>query len=779
MVAYDLALTNVLADIIGDQSLVDQLPNVNFALLDLAVTPRTGAFALRAEGEIDWKPPFGVPGLAIRDLAVNAARPAADAEGRRPVAASLSGKLVISAQQQYDLTVKADLITGGGGLRFAGATGPGQEIRIGKLVDDLSVKFGGVTLPAALAELVVLNLRVAIDTTKKSFSFAAETKFPIEGGRTVDATVTIDLTQVAGTYTGTFGGQVTVGALGFDLHFARSATVTFCVATYRHLAAEGNATPGINVRELVGHLSTDVAEVVPADLQIDLKDVILVLGRTDAGTRCLVGLDVGARLGLSSLPLVGQQFSTDQTASIDDLRLLVATGDLRRSDVTTINGLLPTGIAPLVLPAATTDAAAAAADVVITSGPTVSATLSLGGTSQSLALPVASPPARTGVAAGAPAPSDPTKWFTVQRTFGPVHLARVGVQYRDSVLWFLLDAALSALGLTLSLDGLGAGSPITRFEPRFTLRGLGVDYKNPAIEIGAAFLHVTVTDAQGRTYDEYDGAAIVKAQGLTLSAIGSYAYLDGHPSLFVYAVLDYPIGGPAFFFVTGLAAGFGYNRGLVVPSDRPGRAVPVGQRGGEGRGPATGRRPAAAEPRRAGVHRAGPPARLPPAVRRRQLPRRGDPVQLVQDARLVRPADGLVRPSRRDQCPRPVHPGRADADPRPGGRAAAGRDPDGGEGELRPRRGVPGGRRAAHPRLLRLVPRLPSHRRLRLLRLVPHARRRRREHGRLRPHPRRLPPGLPPARAITRAFRGWASTGRSPSSSPSRVRRTSPSPRPR
>ena len=563
--AYNLPLTHVVADIIGDQSLVDQLPNVNFALLDLAVTPRTGAFALRAEGEIDWKPPFGVPGLAIRDLAVSVARPAADAEGRRPVAASLSGKLVISAQQQYDLTVKADLITGGGGLRFAGATGPGQEIRIGKLVDDLSVKFGGVTLPAALAELVVLNLRVAIDTTKKSFSFAAETKFPIEGGRTVDATVTIDLTQVAGTYTGTFGGQVTVGALGFDLHFARSATVTFCVATYRHLAAEGNATPGINVRELVGHLSTDVAEVVPADLQIDLKDVILVLGRTDAGTRCLVGLDVGARLGLSSLPLVGQQFSTDQTASIDDLRLLVATGDLRRSDVTTINGLLPTGIAPLVLPAATTDAAAAAADVVVTSGPTVSATLSLGGTSQSLALPVASPPARTGVAAGAPAPSDPTKWFTVQRTFGPVHLARVGVQYRDSVLWFLLDAALSALGLTLSLDGLGAGSPITRFEPRFTLRGLGVDYKNPAIEIGAAFLHVTVTDAQGRTYDEYDGAAIVKAQGLTLSAIGSYAYLDGHPSLFVYAVLDYPIGGPAFFFVTGLAAGFGYNRALVVP----------------------------------------------------------------------------------------------------------------------------------------------------------------------------------------------------------------------
>src|SRR5207302_7369846 len=30
-------------------------------------------------------------------------------------------------------------------------------------------------------------------------------------------------------------------------------------------------------------------------------------------------------------------------------------------------------------------------------------------------------------------------------------------------------------------------------------------------------------------------------------------------------VLDAPIGGPSFFFVTGIAAGFGFNRTLVVP----------------------------------------------------------------------------------------------------------------------------------------------------------------------------------------------------------------------
>ena len=384
----------------------------------------------------------------------------------------------------------------------------------------------------------------------------------------------------------------------------------------------------------------------------------------------------------------------------------------------------------------------AAADVVITSGPTVAATLSLGGTSQSLAPPVASPPARTGVAAGAPAPSDPTKWFTVQRTFGPVHLARVGVQYRDSVLWFLLDAALSALGLTLSLDGLGAGSPITRFEPRFTLRGLGVDYKNPAIEIGAAFLHVTVTDAQGRTYDEYDGAAIVKAQGLTLSAIGSYAYLDGHPSLFVYAVLDYPIGGPAG---SSSSPALPQCSGTTAPSSfrrstrsRSSRLVSEAVKGAVPR-PADGP-PPPSPAERVSTELARLRDYLPPSAGDNFL---AVGIRFSSFTMLDLFALLMVSFGHRVEdptAPRPVHPGRADADPRPGGRAAAGRDPDGGEGELRPRRGIPGCRRAAHPCLVRPVPRLPSHRRLRLLRVVL-----RRAPRRLRPQPRRLPPGVRPA----------------------------------
>lgn len=149
---------------------------------------------------------------------------------------------------------------------------------------------------------------------------------------------------------------------------------------------------------------------------------------------------------------------------------------------------------------------------------------------------------------------------------GPVHFQRIGLKYQDSKIWVLLDASLNLAGLSLSLDGLAVNSPLNQFDPKFDLKGIGIDYKgSDTLEIGGAFLRTTRNGI-----DEYNGAAVikfnVKAKTLNLSAIGSYAYFQGHPSLFIYAILDYPIGGPSFFFVTGLAAGFGYNRALKVPT---------------------------------------------------------------------------------------------------------------------------------------------------------------------------------------------------------------------
>jgi hypothetical protein len=271
---------------------------------------------------------------------------------------------------------------------------------------------------------------------------------------------------------------------------------------------------------------------------------------------------------------------------VDDLQFLVASSGLIKTETDALNGLMPTGVTRLPTPPAvtaqatgtttgTTTGTNTGAQVVVPAGLTFSAKMNFGGSPSALSLAVAGgaqtggtnaqtapPPATTGTTSNA---AGNARWFPLQKAFGPVYFEKVGVQYQDGVISFLLSASLSIAGLTLSLDGLSVGSPVKDFDPRFDLRGLGIDYKGGgAVEIGGAFLRIP-KEISGKSYDEYDGAAIIKSENLTLSALGSYAELDGHPSLFIYAVLDYPIGGPSFFFVTGLAAGFGYNRALLIP----------------------------------------------------------------------------------------------------------------------------------------------------------------------------------------------------------------------
>ncbi|CAB1078649.1 putative transcriptional activator srcap homolog [Olavius algarvensis Delta 1 endosymbiont] len=76
-----------------------------------------------------------------------------------------------------------------------------------------------------------------------------------------------------------------------------------------------------------------------------------------------------------------------------------------------------------------------------------------------------------------------------------------------------------------------------------------------------------IRDENGKvkTTVQYDGMALIKAADFTITGFGSYAVIGNDPSLFIFAVLHKDLGGPAFFHVTGFAAGFGYNRALKLP----------------------------------------------------------------------------------------------------------------------------------------------------------------------------------------------------------------------
>jgi len=412
--------------------------------------------------------------------------------------------------------------------------------------------FQAIAPPAAIADLTIEKLAITFHTLTRHFTFACETSTFI-GNTSVALSITLDLLPGDKGYTKKFGGTVTVGTRQFILFFSEDATSTLLLAEY--------ANPGgdkIKIREdLVAPLSADIAQYIPAALEIDFKDVLFVFDRGAAGTQptFLFGLELGATIpSLSNLPLVGQELSAEQNIKVDNLRVLFASQALTANLVASVNGLLMSEITPL--PA-----------IGLSAGLTLSAAITFGSTPQILTVPIAgvgTPATPTPSAPGTTSTNNAT-WFSLQKSFGPLHFNRVGVQYQDAAVWFLLDAALSLAGLTLSLDGLAVGSPLTPFAPEFQLRGLGLAYQSGPLEIDGSFLHTKQTLPNGTRYDEYDGAALIKTEELTISALGSYALLGDNPSLFIYAVLDYPLGGPSFFFVTGLAAGFGYNRSLTVP----------------------------------------------------------------------------------------------------------------------------------------------------------------------------------------------------------------------
>ena len=191
----------------------------------------------------------------------------------------------------------------------------------------------------------------------------------------------------------------------------------------------------------------------------------------------------------------------------------------------------------------------------------------------SLALPLnlASQPPPVTPAPFAPqttsAPASPVHWIGVNKTFGPVSLQKIGLNYAGGEATFGLTAGFSLGGFTLDLEGLSITFPLplpgqtASKAVSFDLQGLGLDIKRDSLEVGGVF----VKDGSSAGEPSYYGEVMVQAASFGLKAMGGFT--PGPPaSFFIYANLEAPLGGPPFFFVTGLAAGFGINRRLLLPT---------------------------------------------------------------------------------------------------------------------------------------------------------------------------------------------------------------------
>lgn len=470
------------------------------------------------------------------------------------------------------------------------------------------------TLPEALqgkdAELKFIYL--SFDTATRAFAFSLSMDFhgflgvkkpaqPTNEGNSLDASkdnieLRIDVNIAPQqdengkeSYDFTFSGQIVFNvdmtpevpkgveaeadhlSMEFDLVFDKSGTGETILAAYRN---QGGGA--INIGRLIHQLDSNIEDL---DFSINIKDAYMVFAKGQSSS-LLFGADIGSGINLAELPLVGQMMPKDLKLKLS-LQPYFAKGDKKAftpDKVKEIEELVPGG--GLTLPAK-----------IEKPGAGLSVALDLGDTSFRLALAGLLNSVKGGNGKTAPAsdgsgtPSvgqsttvggDNTKWFDLQKSIGPIHFQRVGIAFDAKARRFglKLDGALVIAGFSLSLDGLGAAinlpvpqnGHIPDLAPTFSLRGMGLDIRKDPLELGGAFLRVHIDNGIDPAYDEYDGSVVIKFKTFGLSALGSYARVNNHDSLFIYGVLDYPLGGPPFFFVTGLAAGFGYNRRLNIPA---------------------------------------------------------------------------------------------------------------------------------------------------------------------------------------------------------------------
>ncbi len=475
-----------------------------------------------------------------------------------------------------DIFLTAGYINAETGWRFSGELTEDSNIKIGDLIFYLAEKFGIGDVPEPIKSLNLSGLEISYETGTGKFNFTCTGDFTVSD-TAVRMIVAIDVARsavgdekkrgvVKGStgYSARFAGSVAFSQMNFDLIFnTQSAGINVFVAAY---SRDKDKPSSISLRDLVAAVSKETAEAVPTGISIDLKEAKFIFFNQGKTKQFSFGLDLGAKISLSNLPLVGDKLPSGFDIGISNLQIGYSSAKFGTTEIDIINPILPEGVAPLPvkgLPKGIN----IAADLRL--GPPPSFALSLGDSGNQSPSPdaVSSFDGWELDAGNADAAAlGGTKWFNVQKQFGIFHFKRIGIGYENNILLFSLDAAVAFGPLALSVAGLSVGSPLDKFEPVFDISGLGISYNNPPLLIAGAFLKVPKNQLPPDVEFQFDGAAILRATEYSLAAVGSYAqFKSGAPSLFIFAQMEAALGGPPEFFVTGLMAGFGFNRKLEMP----------------------------------------------------------------------------------------------------------------------------------------------------------------------------------------------------------------------
>jgi hypothetical protein len=535
--------------------------------LNVMASPKDGTYRFVAAIGDDWSVPIAGKSFALSSVGFDISHAAAATPA---TTGTIAGNVVLAG---VPIRISGDLPAATtDGWTLSGGFTTGHDIALDALVADITAKLG-FALPVALPQIDVNYMTMTANTATGDVQF--------EGIATIslldtDVRIDVSIARQGKPASTAFTGLVTIGGAGFEIDFTTGAPDQLLVAQWSDaanpldlgavasfLGLDISAVPAAFIPDITeASISYNIAkhELV---LTVATEHVGLVLASLadpqDGPPLHAMLIQLNATVGLSDLPVIGCKLADFENVSLSGLQVaLVPSGSLSAQDAVRVNGAIPK--LPAGLPSFPADG--------LSDKLTLIAKLALGTDESDLTLALASAAPSTSapsVAATAPAASDasPTAWLTVQKSFGPVTIQRLGLSFHDGRLWLLFDAGFVISALSIDLLGLGLG-----FTPSFppsiapTISGLGVAYSGGPVTIGGG-LAVT-TNANGER--EYDGQLTLSAADFEISALASYTTIAGEASLFAFAFLDAPLGGPAFFYVTGVAAALGVNRDLLIPS---------------------------------------------------------------------------------------------------------------------------------------------------------------------------------------------------------------------
>lgn len=462
-----------------------------------------------------------------------------------------------------------------------------HDLPIGELIKKLLNDFEIENVPEFISSIELKKLLVIYNTGNGDFTFDCTGKLMV-----AKSEMTINVTLKAIKETEGYNKEIkATGKLNykdqeFTLDFTKKTTNTSFTAIWKD-----NGTPlSINsIAALVG--LSDETPPIPEELNdilafngasftydtSDLQKVFLLtassvkLGKADfvalnnADTsnqwQFFFGLSTGKEINLANLPILDKLPNTAEgKLAIESLQVnissILITDNIRKAVDGIITKYQPAPGYPSLPQNNTTEKVS------------FSMTVNIGGNKLSIAVGPAGKkpmlPANAATAAYAPVPvqagagSMLVIWFDLQKNFGPLYFDKIGIGYQNSHIFVLVNATATASGLSIALNGFGIGIHIKTFDIAFNIDGIAITYASDPVLLSAGF--------QGTIKPvDLTGSFLIKTPPITIGGIGGYTEVSNKPSMFLFAVLNAPIGGPPFFFVKGLAAGFGYNRKLVTP----------------------------------------------------------------------------------------------------------------------------------------------------------------------------------------------------------------------